>query len=665
MQKRKDKVLKLNNVEIVLENKKRKTEAKLLNDISFDLAKGKILAIVGESGSGKSMLANTIINLLPKNGEITNGKIELYTDNDTVELQKLKQYGRKFRSLRGNKLSMIFQDPLTALNPVYSVGDQITETLHEHYKISKKDARKKAIELLKKLGLSDSEERIDDYPHQFSGGQLQRVVIAIAMICNPEILIADEPTTALDVTIQAQILDLLSDLSRETKTSVILITHDLGVVAQKADDVIVMYAGEIVEKAPVEELFNNPKHPYTRSLMRSIPNKDEEDKLHFIQGSVPPIENFTEKECRFADRTPWIDESVHEINPKLREIETDHYVRCTCYKHFYFEEDQIDNKLLPKEIGDTILRVNKLKKYYPPNKRIFREESSTIKALDGVSFEVKKGSTIGIVGESGSGKSTIAKSIMKLHDITDGSVEIKGEDGFRNIYQMNDKEEMDFRKNVQMIFQDPYSSLNPSKTIFDSLDEPMRVHNIGNKQERIEKIKEVLQMVNLPFEFLQRYPHEFSGGQRQRIAIARALCLSPEIILLDEPVSALDLSVQAQVLNYLNEIQREKNLSYIFISHDLSVVKYLCDYIYVIHNGRFVEGGTREDIFSNPQHIYTKRLLAAIPEADVNTKEVLNKKRKQADKEFEKYYSSLDKESLKVHDLEKISNTHYVSKQGE
>lgn len=665
MKNHKEKILELDNVEIIFENKKRKTEVKLLHDISFNLSKGKILAIVGESGSGKSMLANTIINLLPKNGKITNGRIKLYTDNGVTELQELKQYGKNFRALRGKMISMIFQDPLTALNPVYSVGDQIIESLLTHFKISKNKAWIKAVELLKKLGLKDAEERINDYPHQFSGGQLQRIVIAIAMICDPEILIADEPTTALDVTIQAQILDLISDLTRVTNTSVILITHDLGVVAQKADDVIVMYAGEIVEKAPVKELFNNPKHPYTKSLMRSIPNGSEEEKLHFIQGSVPPIEEFSEKDCRFANRIPWIDESAHELYPKLREIEPDHFVRCTCHENFYFEDNKKQSKLPAKKIGETILKVNELKKYYKPNKKLFKKQGTIIKALDGVSFQVKQGSTIGIVGESGSGKSTIAKSIMKLHDITEGSIEIKGKNEFEDVYQMNSENEMSFRKNVQMIFQDPYSSLNPSKTIFDSLDEPMRVHNIGNKQERINKIKEVLNMVNLPYEFLQRYPHEFSGGQRQRIAIARALCLSPEIIVLDEPVSALDLSVQAQVLNYLNEIQRENNLSYIFISHDLSVVKYLCDYIYVIHNGKFVESGTREDIFHNPKHIYTKKLLAAIPEVDVDSKEILAKKREQANIEFEKYYSDLEKNNIKTNVLKKISNTHYVSETGE
>lgn len=652
-------ILDVDKLTTVFKNKDR--ELKILKDVSFKLEKGKILGIVGESGCGKSVTVNSIINLLPKNANIKNGSIKYFDNGSVIELNKLKQYGPEFRNLRGTKISMIFQDPMSALNPVYTIGDQIIEVLREHSNISKKDALIKAIEMLEKLGIKDAKNRINDYPHQFSGGQRQRIIIAIAMICNPDILIADEPTTALDVTIQAQILDLLNDLKNEYKTAIILITHDLGVISQIADEVAVMYAGEIVEIASVDKLFSNPLHPYTRSLLNSIPSKDNKGKkLHVIKGSVPSIFEIPEKGCRFKNRIPHIDDTEHESDPKdLHEVEKDHYVRCTCYKNFKFEEKEV-KEFKTKTIGETILEVKNLKKYYEPKKRLFQENRNKIKALDNVSFELKKGMTIGIIGESGCGKSTLAKSLMKLHTITSGEININL-NGFTNIYDLKNEKEMEFRKKVQMVFQDPYSSLNPKKKIIESFDEPMRVHNMGNKQERMKIIEKVLEMVNLPVEYLDRYPHEFSGGQRQRICIARALCLNPEILILDEPVSALDLSVQAQVLNYLLEIQLKNNLSYIFISHDLGVVKYMCDYIYIIHNGRFVEAGTIDDIFNNPKHIYTKRLLSAIPDVDISMRSKLLEKRKEIEKMYRDEYYKYYKKNGEINDLIQISDTHYVA----
>ena len=663
-----EKILEVNNLNTVFV--KDKVESKIIKDVSFNLKKGKVLGIVGESGCGKSVTVNSIINLLPKNGKISNGEIKYYDKQEDKEynLEKLKQYGPEFRNLRGNKISMIFQDPMSALNPVYTIADQVTEVILEHFKISKQEAREKTIEMLKKLGIKDAEVRLDDYPHQFSGGQRQRIMIAMAMICNPDILIADEPTTALDVTIQAQILDLLRDLKNEYNSAIIMITHDLGVISQIADDVAVMYAGEVVEIAPVDELFNNPKHPYTRSLLQSIPTKDNKGKkLHVIQGSVPPINEIPEKGCRFANRIPWIPASAHEENPnELHEVAPEHFVRCSCYKHFYFEETE-DSEFKEKVFGSDVITVKNLKKYYDPKRRLFRKTRGvTVKALDDVTFTMKKGMTIGIIGESGCGKSTLAKSLLKLHDITSGEININlGNDekpDIRNIYSIDGKDDLKFRKKIQMVFQDPYSSLNPTKKIYESLDEPLIVHNVGNREERYQIILKALNMVNIPETYLQRYPHEFSGGQRQRICIARALCLSPEIIILDEPVSALDLSVQAQVLNYLLQIQREKDLSYIFISHDLGVVKYMCDYIYIIHNGRFVEAGTVEDIYNNPQHIYTKKLLAAIPEIDVNDREKLASKRVRLEKEFEEKFLEYYDNNGRAYDLVKISDTHFVAK---
>lgn len=655
-------VIELSNVETIIRNKKQDTEITILKDITYHIEKGRVLGIVGESGCGKSMLANTIINLLPNNAKIKEGTIKLFTDDKMIELQSLKQYGREFRSLRADKIAMIFQDPLTALNPVYTVGKQIIEALQEHYEVSDHMAREKAIELLDKLGISEASKRFDDYPHQFSGGQRQRIVIAIAMICDPEVLIADEPTTALDVTIQAQILDLLSDLKQERQTSIILITHDLGVVSQVADDVVVMYAGEIVEYASVETIFKTPKHPYTRSLMRSIPDGDINKRLYVIKGMVPAIGDLSEKGCRFANRIPWVDSKCHEESPKLHQLSENHFVRCTCHEYFEFEEFEERLDLSEKEFGDTVLKFENVSKIYQPKRRLFKKQKNATKALDDVSFELKKGMTIGIVGESGCGKSTLAKSLMKLHNISSGNIRLRDGEKFKDIFSLTGNEELQFRKKVQMVFQDPYSSFNPSKIIYDSFDEPLVVHKMGSKKERLSIILQALSLVNLPEEYLYRYPHEFSGGQRQRLSIARALSLDPEILILDEPVSALDLSVQAQVLNYLIEIQREKNLSYLFISHDLGVVKYLCDYIYVIHKGRFVEIGTREDIFKDPQHIYTKRLLASIPEINVEDRESLKVRRYNADNNFINLFREFYDESGRVKDLVQITETHYVAR---
>lgn len=655
-------IIELEGVETAIRRKKNQPELRILKDISYNIQRGRVLGIVGESGCGKSMLANTIINLLPKNGRISQGSIKLYTDDDVVELQKLEQYGKKFRSLRADKIAMIFQDPLTALNPVYSIGSQITEALLEHYKMSKSEARAKAVDLMNRLGIPQADKRFDDFPHQFSGGQRQRIVIAIAMICDPDVLIADEPTTALDVTIQAQILDLLSDLKREREASVILITHDLGVVAQMADDVIVMYAGEIVEYAPVADIFAQPKHPYTRSLMKSIPSGDINKRLYVIQGMVPPIASLPEKGCRFANRIPWIDADQHEEDPQLHQVAAGHFVRCTCYQNFVFDDFDEQLDLPEKVFGEPVLKVNQVNKVYKPKKRLFKADGVGVKALDDISFELKKGMTIGIVGESGCGKSTLAKSLMKLHDITSGEIQVEHKGTFRNIFDLKGQDDLDFRKKIQMVFQDPYSSFNPTKIIYDSFDEALLVHHMGNKEERLEVIRHALSLVNLPEEYLYRYPHEFSGGQRQRLAIARALCLSPEILILDEPVSALDLSVQAQVLNYLIDIQRSQNLSYLFISHDLGVVKYLCDYIYVIHKGRFVEIGSREDIFNNPQHIYTKRLLAAIPEINVADREALKRRREVAEEEYQERFNEFYEADGRVKDLVQISDSHWVAK---
>ena len=633
-----------------------KKEFEILKNISFNLKKGRILGIVGESGCGKSITVNSIINLLPNNAKITKGEVKFIRDEE-IDLVKLKQYGKDFRKIRGESISMIFQDPLSALNPVHTIGAQIIEVLLEHFKISKKEALEKAIDLLEKLGIKNAKDRINQYPHEFSGGQRQRVIIAIAMICDPEILIADEPTTALDVTIQAQILDLIKDLQEQRHTSII-ITHNLGVVCELADDIAVMYAGEIVELAPTKELFSNPTHPYTRLLLNSIPQLENDGKkLNTIKGIVPSVDKFIKTGCRFADRILWIDKSKHEQDPTLHEVRKDHFVRCTCYKDFHFESsDEI--KPSNKIYDEVVLEVLELKKHYEFKSFFFSSKKPTVKALDNVNFRLLKGQSIGIVGESGSGKSTLAKSLMKLHDITSGEIRVQVNNKLQNIYSLKGKDDLAFRKKIQMVFQDPYSSLNPMKKIVQSFYEPMKVHGIQNIDEKIE---ELLEMLHLNKDCLDKYPHEFSGGQRQRIAIARALCLDPDILILDEAVSALDLSVQAQVLNYLLEIKAAKELSFIFISHDLGVIKYMCDQIYVIHNGRFVEIGPTKDIYENPQHIYTKKLLAAIPEISIEKNLHIKEKRLEIEQELQRDFSLYYKENGSVYDLKPYSPKHYVA----
>ena len=648
------------NVDFISEGK----SYNVLKNISFELPKGRVLGIVGESGCGKSVTVNSIMNLLPSNFKISSGEINFNNDGSTVKLNELQQYGPEFRKLRGSKISMIFQDPMSSLNPVYTIGEQIMEVLLEHTDMKKEEAKEKAIDMLRKLGIKEPEKRVNDYPHQFSGGMRQRVLIAIAMICKPDILIADEPTTALDVTIQAEILDLIKELQREMNTAVIIITHDLGVIAQIADDVAVMYGGEIVEKSTAKEIFENPMHPYTRSLLNSIPSQDKiGKKLHVIDGMVPSVKELANYGCRFSPRISWIPDSAHEKEPQMHEVKEGHFVRCTCYKDFYFADDKNieEENVVSKDLDEVVFKVQNLKKYYPAKRNFFGKVVSEVRALDDVSFNLPKGKTVGIVGESGCGKSTLAKALMKLHNITDGNIIMNIDDKEEDIFKFKGSKELKYRKKVQMVFQDPYSSLNPMKKIYELFDEPMRVHKMGNKEERYKLMLECLDMVNLPEEYLYRYPHEFSGGQRQRICIAKALCLKPEVLILDEPVSALDLSVQAQVLNYLMEIQEKNHLSYILISHDLGVVKYMCDYIYVINKGRFVEAGTREDIYDDARHIYTRKLLSAIPEIDINTTNSLKAKRDEIEKIYDEEAKKFYDEHDRVYDLKNISSTHLLS----
>ena len=532
-----------------------------LKNISFKINEGEVLALVGESGSGKTVTSLSIMGLLPNNAYIQEGNINLI-DKKNNQVNILKLTDDKHNLIRGNDISMVFQEPMTCLNPTMTIGDQIVEVILNHKKISKTKAVKEMIDLLGLVEIPDPTQRAREYPHQLSGGMRQRVMISIALACTPKLIIADEPTSALDVTIQAQLLQLLMKLKNSivSKTSILFITHDLGIVRELADRVIVMYHGEIVEEGQVKEVFDNPKHSYTRNLIQSLPEfKLEERKLN--------------------------------------------------------KKD--DNKQTKVDDNKIILKIENLFKEFPVEKGFFKESNETVKAVQNISLNVKKNEVLGLVGESGSGKSTLGKSIIKLLQPSRGQIYFNNE----NISEYSNKQMIKIRQKMQMIFQDPFASLNPRKNILDTLIEPILVHNLMKKNEAINYIKEIINDVGLPIESLRRFPHEFSGGQRQRIGIARALVLKPEFIVADEPVSALDVSIQAQVLNLLEKLKKTYNLTMIFISHDLSVIEFFCDKVAVMYLGHIVEIAPVSKLFNSPKHSYTRALLSAVPKVKGKDKE--------------------------------------------
>ena len=573
---------------------------KAVNDVSFTLNRGETIGIVGESGSGKSVTSLSVMRLIPNPpGTISGGEI-LFHKNQSGSVDLVKISEKEMRSIRGNDIAMIFQEPMTSLNPVFTCGDQVMEAILLHQKVKKKEAKEKTIALFKEVQLPRPEAIFDQYPHQISGGQKQRVMIAMAMSCNPSILIADEPTTALDVTVQQTILDLMLKLQREKDMGIMFITHDLGVIAELADKVVVMYKGKIVEQGPVLEIFSNPKHPYTKGLLACRPPLDVRLKR------LPVVSDFMK--LNEAGEIEEIKQSVTEATQK--EIQTD-AERENTHKDMYAKE--------------PVLQIKNLKTYFPLKRNIFGKVTEEVKAVDDVTFDVYPGETLGLVGESGCGKTTLGRTVLRLVDPTSGEVIFKG----KPLHSMTTSELTDVRKDIQIIFQDPYSSLNPRITVGDAIMEPMQVHKLyANDRERKEKVLELLELVGMLPEHFYRYPHEFSGGQRQRICIARALALRPKFIICDESVSALDVSVQAQVLNLLNELKRDFDFTYIFISHDLSVVKFMSDRMVVMNQGVVEEMGDADQIYSNPQTEYTKKLIAAIPkgrlediEASIKAKE--------------------------------------------
>jgi len=542
--------------------------------VSFHLNKGETIGIVGESGSGKSVTSLAIMRLLDEKQTVIRGEVLL----NGQSLCKLPE--EEMQKIRGHQVAMIFQEPMTSLNPVFTCGFQITEAIRLHLNVSKAEAKERTIDLFKEVQLPRPEAIFDSYPHQISGGQKQRVMIAMALSCNPEILIADEPTTALDVTVQKTIIELLHKLKAERNMSLVFISHDLGVISEIADRVLVMYKGEVIEEAPVKTLFNHPKHPYTKGLLACRPAPAYHLK------KLPVVADFLETENKKAA-------SIEKIR-----------------EGYAYKPGEIAERKEKLYAQEPLLRVGQLNTWFPTKKNLLGKPKEFVKAVKGVSFDVYPGETLGLVGESGCGKTTLGRSILRLIEPTSGSISFENTD-LRSL-KKNDLREI--RRDIQIIFQDPYSSLNPRLTVGDSLMEPLQVHQFyANNSKRKKRVLELLERVNLLPEHFNRYPHEFSGGQRQRIVIARALALQPKFIICDESVSALDVSVQAQVLNLIRELQEEFKLTYIFISHDLAVIKHISDRMMVMNKGEIVEMGDPDEIYYRPKQEYTKRLIASIP----------------------------------------------------
>ena len=590
-----------------------------LSGVDLHVNPGETLGIVGESGSGKTMTALSLMGLLPQGGKVSSGSIIL----DGQDLTKMPLHLK--RKMRGTKVGMIFQDPLTSLNPTMKIGLQVCEPLRVHEKLSKREALARAVEILKRVGMPRPEVVINNYPHQLSGGMRQRVMIAMALVCKPRILIADEPTTALDVTTQMQILDLIDELRDEYKMGVILITHDLGVVAGHTDRVAVMYAGRIVETAPTKTLFTEPKHRYTSSLMAALPERAlaAGTKLFSIPGAPPSLTNLP-KGCRFAARCLW---ATDECRAGYPDLSGDDNHTFSCF-HPVQEGDEspavlqamMDSGKAEDAVDATgqisheiLLDVKEAsREYESAGSGFFKRDKGVVSAVDRVSITVNKGETYGLVGESGCGKSTVGRLIAGLEPPSGGAIELDG----RDLATLKGRDAVRIHRDVQMMFQDSYAAMDPRMRIDQILAEPMSIQKTGNARQIAERIMEILEQVGLTEEVLDRYPHEFSGGQLQRLGFARSLTLAPDLIVADEPVSALDVSVQAQVLNLMKDLQQELGLSYLFISHDLAVVQYMADRIGVMYLGRIVEEGPASEVVKNPKHPYTKALIDSIPVPD-------------------------------------------------
>jgi len=550
---------------------------RVLEGMSIEVSAGRTVALVGESGSGKSVTAQAIMGILPKNAKIVGGSI-LFRDPQAggaaVDIAALDREGSQMRALRGARMAMIFQEPMTSLSPVHTVGNQVTEALRLHARVGRKEALDRARAVFERVGFPDPNRALGTYPFELSGGMRQRAMIAMALICRPALLIADEPTTALDVTTQAQILELMLELKREEGMAILLITHDLGVVANVADDVVVLYRGRVMEAGARDEIFRAPRHPYLKALLHAVPHLDMKPGERLVP--IRPVKAQPELALR---------QGIAAV---------------------------------PDQEGRTVLHVEHVTKTYPRRVSLFGKPAPGVTAVWDVSLALKTGRTVGLVGESGCGKSTLARMIMRAAAPTQGQILYDDGSGPKDVYALDDGALKAYRRAVQLVFQDPYSSLNPRMTVYEILSEPLKIHNVGSRDERFERVKALLEMVGLDVKALRRYPHAFSGGQRQRLGIARALALGPRVLICDEPVSALDVSVQAQVLNLFKDLQKALGLASLFVSHNLAVVDYVSDEIAVMCRGHLVETAPGSVLFRNPVHPYTKALLAAVPTPDLS-----------------------------------------------
>jgi len=552
---------------------------KAVRGVSMRIPHGATVAVVGESGSGKSVVSQAIMGILPRTGRIAGGEI-LFADPRTPgqvrDLTKIPQDSAEYRAIRGGRISIIFQEPMTSLSPLHTVGDQVSEALLLHRKASKAEALELTADMLRLVGFPDPQKALKTYPFELSGGLRQRVMIAMALVCRPSLLIADEPTTALDVTIQAMILKLMSDLQKELGMALLLITHDLGVVANMAEEIVVMYQGEVMESGTLDDIFGDPQHPYLKALLRAVPRFNMKPGERLIP--------------------------IREISTGKSEL--------------LVRKDELP--ATTTAAGPLVSVKNLTKRFTIRKAGLFGGggDAGQVTAVDGVSFDIRHGECLGLVGESGCGKTTVSKMIMRALTPSEGTITFNDHGRMIDWLALNDRELIPYRKRIQFIFQDPFGSLNPRMTVYDIISEPLVIHNVGDDDSRAETVKELVRLVGLDVRHLKRYPHSFSGGQRQRIGIARALALRPDLLICDEPVSALDVSIQAQILNLLKDLQKELGLTYLFISHNLAVVDYIADRIAVMCRGKLVEVAERAELFRNPVHPYTRALLAAVPDPD-------------------------------------------------
>ena len=614
-----DHLLEVRNLQTLFHQEKGILKA--VNGISYYVDPGEIIAFVGESGSGKSVSQYSGLRLIQcPPGEIAGGEVLFRGEN----LLSYADNSEALRNVRGGRIGVIFQEPMTSLNPVMSVGRQLSESIKLHLGLDKQETQERCIELLGLVGIPDALSRLSSYPHQFSGGMRQRIMIAMALSCNPELLIADEATTALDVTTQAQILELMQDIVRKTNTALVIVTHNLSVVAKYADRIYVMYAGDIVESGKTEHLFSNPKHPYTIGLLNAVPSlHDPKDrKLIPIEGFVTDLVNRKDA-CMFMNRCRYAKDICKTSKaPKLVEVEGEKAHFYACYEHdtgiqsLYSqvcksERHRITDKCIKGD--EEILSVKDLKVYFPVRAGIFGKKIADVKAIDDVNFSIRKGETFGLVGESGCGKSTMAKAVLRLLEPTSGKIYFKGSD----ITTFNDDKMRELRRNMSMIFQDPYGSLDPRQRAGDIVMEPLRNYKKGmSRKEMDDRVDDLFKLVGLDPEYRERVPHEFSGGQRQRLVIARSLSTNPQFIACDEAISALDVSIQAQIINLLEELQERLGLTYLFIAHDLSVVRHISDRVAVMYLGKIMEIADWKALYDNPLHPYTQALLSAVPLPD-------------------------------------------------